>query len=60
MAGAHARSNDREKEWQVFFGLLNEGVWPSAGLLGAVSVPMTNADVDTYVDGLRDVLARNR
>ena len=52
-------SNDREREWQVFFGLLNEGIWPSAGLLGAVSAPMTDADVDAYVDGLRDVLARN-
>ena len=53
-------ANDREREWQVFYGLLNEGVWPSVGLLGAVSAPMTDGDVDAYVDGLRDVLARNR
>ena len=54
------QSNDREREWQVFYGLLNERVWPSTGLLGAVSAPMTNDDVDAYVDGLRNVLARNR
>ena len=50
--------NDRELAHTVFIGLLNEGVWVSPGLFGAVSAPMTEAEVDAFVDAMRTVLSR--
>lgn len=55
-----ARQNDKERTQQVMYGLLNEGVWPSRTLIGAVSAVMAEEQIDAYVDALRTVLARNR
>ena len=53
-------SNDKDRLRQVFFGLLNEGIWPSQNLLGAVSTPMQESEIDAYLIALRNVFARNR
>ena len=53
-------SNDKDRLRQVFFGLLNEGIWPSQNLLGAVSTPMKESEIDEYLIALRNVFARNR
>ena len=53
-------SNDKNRLRQVFFGLLNEGIWPSQNLLGAVSTPMKESEIDEYLIALRNVFARNR
>ena len=50
--------NDREFSHKVFIGLLNEGVWVSPGLFGALSAPMTEPEVDAFRDALRAVLGR--
>ncbi len=54
-----ARSNDVERRQQVFLGLMNEGIWTSPSLNGAVSTPMGEGEVDAYLTALRAVLARN-
>lgn len=54
-----AAKNDKSKTQQVFLGLLNEGIWPSSNLLGAVSAPMTSENIDSYLNALSNVLARN-
>ena len=51
--------NDKSRTQQVFLGLLNEGIWPSSNLLGAVSAPMTSENIDSYLNALSTVLARN-
>ena len=45
---------------RVFLGLLNEGVLCSSHLLGALSTPMGEAEVDTFVTALRTALERVR
>ena len=51
--------NDKDRTRQVFFGLLNEGIWSSQNLLGAISTPMEEAQIDAYLIALRNVFARN-
>ena len=51
-------TNDQDRSKQVFFGLLNEGIWPSQNLLGAVSAPMDESEIDEYLYALRNVLSR--
>ena len=41
---------------QVFLGLMNEGILFTPGLVGAVSAPMGETEVNAFVDGLRRVL----
>ncbi len=45
-----------EKEQRLFHLLLDEGVRMAPGLLGAVSTPMTETEVDQFVDALRSSL----
>lgn len=54
-----ARSADACRRAQVFLGLMNEGIWTSPSLIGAVSTPMGEDEIDSYVDALRTVLARS-
>ena len=54
-----ARSGDADRRLQVFLGLMNEGIWTSSSLIGAVSTPMAEEEIDAYLDALRAVLARN-
>ena len=54
-----ARSGDADRRMQVFLGLMNEGIWTSSSLIGAVSTPMAEDEIDAYLDALRAVLARS-
>ncbi|MBI4233957.1 MAG: aspartate aminotransferase family protein [Chloroflexi bacterium] len=45
---------------RVFLGLLNEGVLMSSRLVGCLSTPMGEAEVDAFADALRKVLLRSR
>lgn len=46
-------SSSSTKEQRLFHLLLNEGVRMAPGLMGAVSTPMTEAEVDGFVDAVR-------
>ena len=52
-------SGDRDLRQRVFWGLMNEGILSTANLVGAVSNPMGQGEVDTFVEAFRTVLARN-
>ena len=49
---------DEERRNQVFWGLMNEGVMMAPSLVGAVSAPMTEAEIDAFTKALRRVLYR--
>ena len=49
---------DATLKQQAFLGLLNEGIVVAPTMVGALSTPMTDADLDAHVDALRQVLAR--
>ena len=51
-------TSDTVLRQQVFLGLMNEGVFANSRLVGCVSMPMGEADVDHHLDALRKVLAR--
>ena len=51
-------AGDQERKKQVFWGLMNEGIMFSPGLVGAVSAAMTETDIDSFVEALRKVLSR--
>lgn len=53
-----ASRGDPDRRTQVFLGLMNEGIWTSPSLIGAVSTPMGQDEIDAYLDALRTVLAR--
>jgi len=50
-------SSSREEQ-RLFHLLLNEGVRLSPGLMGAVSTPMTESEVDGFVDALGSAVER--
>ena len=52
-------ASDKELRQRVFWGLMNEGTLSTANLVGAVSNPMGEAEVDAFVEAFRTVLARN-
>ena len=54
-----AQRGDPDRRTQVFLGLMNEGIWTSPSLIGAVSTPMGRDEVDAYLEALRKVLARS-
>ena len=49
---------DQEFKHQMFLGLMNEGILVASYMVGALSTPMTDADVEAHLEGLRRVLAR--
>ncbi|MGH7320841.1 MAG: aspartate aminotransferase family protein [Candidatus Rokuibacteriota bacterium] len=51
-----SRPTDPERPLRTYVGLLNEGVLLSQRGMGAVSVPMGDAEVDRFVDALSRVL----
>lgn len=51
---------DKSLKELVFFGLLNEGIFVSSRLTGALSTPMTDRDVDAFVEGFKNTLYRLR
>ena len=53
-----AANADQEFKRQMFLGLMNEGILVASYMVGALSTPMTEADVESHVDALRRVLAR--
>ena len=53
-----ARRADACRRTQMFLGLMNEGIWTSPSLIGAVSTPMGEGEIDAYLDALGTVLAR--
>ena len=54
----HAANVDQDFKRQVFLGLMNEGILVASYMVGALSTPMTEVDVEAHVDALRRVLAR--
>lgn len=52
-------SADKELTQQVFLGLMNEGILLAPSLLGCLSVPMGEAEVDAFVEAFRKALDRN-
>ncbi|MBI4628702.1 MAG: aspartate aminotransferase family protein [Candidatus Rokubacteria bacterium] len=53
-----SRPKDAEQPLRMFVGLLNEGILLTQRGLGACSLPMTDEDVDRFVNALARVLAR--
>ena len=53
-----AASVDQDLKRQLFLGLMNEGILVASYMVGALSSPMTYAEVDTHLDALRRALAR--
>ena len=53
-----AASVDPDFKRQVFLGLMNEGILMASYMCGALSTPVTEADVEAHVEALRRVLAR--
>ena len=53
-----SRPKDGEQPLRMFVGLLNEGILLTQRGLGACSLPMTDEDVDRFVNALARVLAR--
>lgn len=51
-------SSSSTKEQRLFHLLLNEGVRMAPGLLGAVSTPMTETEVNGFVDAVRNSVDR--
>jgi glutamate-1-semialdehyde 2,1-aminomutase len=51
---------DKDLRQRVFWGLMNEGVLFTSSLVGCVSSPMGEAEVDTFVRAFRRVLERNQ
>ena len=49
---------DRATRHRVFLGMLNEGVLLASQLIGCVTAPMGESEVDAFVDALRRVLGR--
>jgi glutamate-1-semialdehyde 2,1-aminomutase len=54
-----AANVDQEFKRQVFLGLMNEGILVASYMVGALSTPMMEADVEVHLDALRRVLARH-
>jgi glutamate-1-semialdehyde 2,1-aminomutase len=54
-----AANVDQEFKRQVFLGLMNEGILVASYMVGALSTPMTEADIEVHLDALRRVLARH-
>ena len=52
-------TSNRELRKQVFWGLMNEGIFCSPNLVLCLSTPMGEAEVDTFVERFQRVLARN-
>ena len=52
-----AREDSRLRD-QVFLGLLNEGILMASNLVGALSTPLEESDVDAFLDSFQRVLAR--
>ena len=52
-------SADKDLIQQVFWGLMNQGILLAPSLLGCVSAPMGEAEVDTFVQAFRKALDRN-
>ncbi|MCH8848142.1 MAG: aspartate aminotransferase family protein [Chloroflexi bacterium] len=53
-----AATVDQDFKRQVFLGLMNEGILVASYMVGALSTPMGEAEVDEHLDALRRVLAR--
>ena len=43
----------------ILLGLTNEGIRPSPSLIGAVSTPTGECEIDAYLEALHAVLARS-
>ena len=53
-----AASVNQDFKRQMFLGLMNEGILVASYMVGALSTPMTDADVEAHLDALRRVLVR--
>jgi glutamate-1-semialdehyde 2,1-aminomutase len=53
-----SRAKEAETPMRVFLGLLNEGIVLTPRGLGACSLPMTDEDIDRFINALARVLAR--
>jgi len=51
-------SSDKALQQQVFWGLMNEGIFSNLRLIGCVSWPMEEREIEQHLDALRKVLAR--
>ena len=52
-------AGDKGLGQRVFWGLMNEGIMCAPSLVGCVSSPMGEAEVDSFVRAFSQVLARN-
>lgn len=52
------RAADAIKQQEFFLGLLNEGLMIAPRGMGCISVPMTDAHIDQFIQGTRRVLLR--
>jgi glutamate-1-semialdehyde 2,1-aminomutase len=53
-----SRAKDTSMSMKIFLGLLNEGILLTQRGLGAISLAMTEEDIDRFVNALARVLAR--
>jgi glutamate-1-semialdehyde aminotransferase len=49
---------DQDFKRQVFLGLMNEGILVASHMVGALSTPMAEGDIELHLHALRQVLAR--
>ena len=55
-----AAAGDKDLRQRVFWGLLNEGILFTPTLVGCVSSPMGEQEIDSFVQAFRRVLERNQ
>ena len=53
-------SGDKELSQRLFLGLMNEGILFTNRLVGSVSTPMGEDEIDSFVQAFRRVLERNQ
>ena len=53
-----AANVDQRLKRQMFLGLINEGILVASYMVGALSTPMGEAEIDEHLSALRRVLAR--
>jgi glutamate-1-semialdehyde 2,1-aminomutase len=51
-------AGDSELRERVFLGLMNEGILTAPNLVGALSTPITQAEVDVFLGAFQRVLER--
>lgn len=53
-----AAAANKVLQQQVFWGLMNEGIFANSRLIGCLSTPMGDRETELFLEALRRVLAR--